>query len=73
MELRHHLLALSFAVTCAATAAPNYHQVAKFSLPGNEGWDYLIVEPKTHHLFISRGTHTVVVDTRTNQAVVYGP
>jgi len=31
-------------------------------LGGEGGWDYLSVDSATHRLFISRGTHVVVVD-----------
>ncbi len=39
-----------------------YHLVKKVKLGGTGGWDYLEVDPATHRLFISRGTHVIVVD-----------
>ena len=39
-----------------------YHLVKKVKLGGTGGWDYLEVDPATHRLFISRGTHVLVVD-----------
>jgi DNA-binding beta-propeller fold protein YncE len=39
-----------------------YHLIKKVRLGGTGGWDYLEVDPATHHLFISRGTHVIVVD-----------
>jgi DNA-binding beta-propeller fold protein YncE len=39
-----------------------YHLIKKVKLGGTGGWDYLEVDPATHHLFISRGTHVIVVD-----------
>jgi DNA-binding beta-propeller fold protein YncE len=39
-----------------------YHLVKKVKLGGSGGWDYLEVDPATHRLFISRGTHVIVVD-----------
>jgi DNA-binding beta-propeller fold protein YncE len=56
-----------FAVTCMPAAAQTaggsgYHLVKKVKLGGTGGWDYLEVDPATHHLFISRGTHYIVVD-----------
>ena len=39
-----------------------YHLVRKVKLGGTGGWDYLEVDPATHRLFISRGTHVLVVD-----------
>jgi hypothetical protein len=31
-------------------------------LVGEGGWDYLNADPGTHRVFISRGTHVMVVD-----------
>jgi DNA-binding beta-propeller fold protein YncE len=39
-----------------------YHLVRKIKLGGAGGWDYLEVDPATHRLFITRGTHVIVVD-----------
>ncbi len=61
------LLFAMFAVICIPAAAQTaggsgYHLVKKVKLGGTGGWDYLEVDPATHHLFISRGTHYIVVD-----------
>src|SRR5271169_1519661 len=45
-----------------ASGSPGYHLVKKMKLGGTGGWDYLEVDPATHRLFISRGTHVIVVD-----------
>jgi len=45
-----------------STGGSGYHLVKKVKLGGNGGWDYLEVDPATHRLFISRGTHYIVVD-----------
>jgi YVTN family beta-propeller protein len=39
-----------------------YHLVKKVKLGGAGGWDYLTVDAATHRIFISRGTHVMVVD-----------
>jgi DNA-binding beta-propeller fold protein YncE len=45
------------------SASPSgYKLVKKVTLGGTGGWDYLEVDPATHRLFISRGTHVIVVD-----------
>ncbi|HKS80371.1 MAG TPA: hypothetical protein VJR23_02595 [Candidatus Acidoferrales bacterium] len=57
--------AFLFHVSAAPLAAPGasgYHVVNKFKLGGEGGWDYITLEPTTHRLFISRGTHVMVVD-----------
>lgn len=51
------LSALSLAVQ-----QPSYHVVARVSLPGEGGWDYLAVDSKAHRLYVSRGTHVAVID-----------
>jgi DNA-binding beta-propeller fold protein YncE len=43
--------------------------VKKVKLGGTGGWDYLEVDPATHRLFISRGTHVVVVDPEQGKIV----
>lgn len=60
------------AVVCAAaiatlTAAPapqgsGYHLLKKLTLGGEGGWDYLSADPVSHRVWISRGTHIMVVD-----------
>jgi DNA-binding beta-propeller fold protein YncE len=44
------------------TDGSGYHLIKKVKLGGTGGWDYLEVDPATHRLFVSRGTHYVVVD-----------
>src|ERR1700683_1447251 len=39
-----------------------YHLIKKVTLGGEGGWDYLLADADTHRVFISRGTHTMVVD-----------
>lgn len=57
--------ALAPAFSLAAPAAPPYHLVRKLSLPGASGWDYIYADGPSHRLYITRGTHVQVVDTRT--------
>ncbi len=45
-----------------SAGASGYHLIKKVKLGGAGGWDYLEVDPATHRLFISRGTHVIVVD-----------
>jgi DNA-binding beta-propeller fold protein YncE len=39
-----------------------YHLLKKVTLGGEGGWDYLTADPGTHRVFLSRGTHIMVVD-----------
>src|ERR1700737_4221945 len=52
--------------TLAAAPAPQgsgYHLLKKVTLGGEGGWDYLSVDPVSHHVYLSRGTHIMVVDS----------
>jgi len=54
----------------ARAAGESGYQLAKKVVLGGEGfWDYLEVDPATHRVFISRGTHVVVVDPASGKAV----
>src|ERR1700756_1421264 len=55
-------LALLLNVGAAAPDASNYHLLKKVILGGEGGWDYLSADPTTHRVYISRGTHIMVVD-----------
>ena len=37
-------------------------------LDGDGGWDYLTADGRSHRLYISRGTHVMVVDTETGKS-----
>ena len=52
-----------------STGGSGYHLVKKVKLGGPGGWDYLEVDPATHRLFISRGTHVIVVDPELGKIV----
>jgi len=45
-----------------AAGNSGYHLLKKVQLGGEGGWDYLTVDQATHRVFISRGTHVMVVD-----------
>jgi len=45
-----------------SASGSGYHLIKKVKLGGTGGWDYLEVDPATHHIFISRGSHVIVVD-----------
>ena len=45
-----------------AQAAPGYHVVHRINAGGEGGWDYVTVDPEGNRLFLSRGTHAMVID-----------
>src|SRR5690242_15202080 len=60
------LAVLAVAFVCAtlalAFAQVKYEVKQKYVLGGDGGWDYLTFDPAGKRLFISRGTHVMVVD-----------
>lgn len=46
-----------------------YHLEKRYKLGGEGYWDYLTIDSPNHRLFISRGTHVMVVDTATGATV----
>lgn len=65
---------LSFLAAYLLVAGSTYAQ-ANFTVMntrhiGGEGpWDYVTVDSSTHHIFLTRGTHTQVVDGATGQVI----
>ncbi len=57
--------------TPRAAAAPHesYHLLKKIVLGGEGGWDLLTLDPGARRLYISRGTHVMVVDVDSYQIV----
>ncbi len=55
------LLVASVHARTAAAQAPNYHVAQRFQAGGEGGWDYPLVDTLRHRLFLSRGTHVMVL------------
>jgi DNA-binding beta-propeller fold protein YncE len=54
---------LSFATAVAPIRqSSGYHVVRRYALGGEGGWDYLLLDPATRRLYVSRGTRVVVID-----------
>jgi DNA-binding beta-propeller fold protein YncE len=52
-----------------AAADGNYHLLKKVVLGGEGFWDYLICDSDTRRVYISRGTHVMVIDADTYAVV----
>jgi len=63
------LLACLTAAGVLQAADPNYHVVKEIQIGGEGGWDYLILDPATHRLYVSHATKIVVADVETGQVV----
>src|SRR5207302_5221301 len=55
------VIAAVFATSAPAFAPAKYEVKQKYVLGGDGGWDYLTFDPAGKRLFISRGTHVMVV------------
>src|SRR4051794_2853294 len=71
---KNRTIAVSLAAAVAAACLPVLAQ-AQFDVTrtlhigGEGGWDYVTVDAPTHRLFITRGTHTMVVDAVTGKTL----
>jgi DNA-binding beta-propeller fold protein YncE len=63
------LMATAAAVTAAKDAPPAYHLVKEIPIAGDTGWDYLSIDSQARRLYVTHGTHIVVVDLDTNTVV----
>ena len=59
---------IAIASVPGALAAQSF-TTEKFNIGGDGGFDYLSVDPASHRVFISRGTHIMVVDAETGKVV----
>ena len=64
-------LALPLGAQTARSAPPagGYHVIHQIAVGGEGGWDYLTFDTAGKRLFLSRGTHVMVVDPATDKVV----
>lgn len=62
------LLVLSLTAVVWA-AGPGYQVVNTYKLGGDGGWDYLTTDSDARRLYISRGTHVMVIDLDSGKSV----
>ncbi len=53
----------------AGTGQPAYRLAATFKIGGDGGWDYATLAPDGQHLYVTRTTHTMVVNVATGKLV----
>jgi DNA-binding beta-propeller fold protein YncE len=51
----------------AVLAEDSYHVVAEWKIGGDGGWDYLAVDPQSKLLYLTRGSHVLIVDTNSGK------
>ena len=52
-----------------AATPPAYHLVKEIPIAGDTGWDYLSIDSQARRLYVTHGTHIVVVDIDTNTVI----
>ena len=65
---RIRVIMLAFLALPSALAAQTF-KVEKFTIGGEGGTDYLNADPATGRVYISRGTHVMVVDEKTGKVL----
>jgi DNA-binding beta-propeller fold protein YncE len=71
MKILKAFLLFCILTFCASANAADvgYHVINKLQLGGEGGWDYLTVDSAARRLYISRGTHVMVLDLDTDKLV----
>src|SRR4051812_42567786 len=62
------LLVVATMIMPAASRAQTF-KVAKWNIGGEGGTDYLVAEPGTGRVFVSRGNHVMVIDGATGKVL----
>jgi DNA-binding beta-propeller fold protein YncE len=60
---------LAIGLSCPHFASAQTFKVDRYSIGGDGGTDYLTAEPGTGRVFVSRGTHVMVIDGRTGKVI----
>lgn len=75
MMVRRGFVLMSALVLAVVTPAgaqdplSGYEKVRKLAIGGEGGWDFLEVDPASQRLFVTRGTHVVVLDLESEKVV----
>src|ERR1019366_1111349 len=63
------VISVSLAAVALAAAGPGYHVVTTYKVGGDGGWDYLTTDSAARRVYISRGTHVMVIDADSSKSV----
>jgi DNA-binding beta-propeller fold protein YncE len=63
------LMSLFLSVVSGSAAAQNWHVLKTFAVGGDGGWDYITMDPATQRLYVTRSTHTMVIDAKTGSTI----
>ena len=62
-------MVLAATAAAAADKAPTYKLLEEILVPGDTGWDYLSIDSEARRLYVTHGTHIVVLDLDSNTVV----
>src|SRR5215831_6769075 len=57
------------AILALAAAGAGYHVTQTYKIGGEGGWDYLTADASARRLYVSRGTHVIVLDLDSGSTV----
>ncbi len=63
------IICVSLTAVALAATGSGYHVVTTYKVGGDGGWDYLTTDSDARHIYISRGTHVMVVDADSGKIV----
>ena len=70
--LRYILTTAAFLMAVFSLAhaqQPTWQATGTLHIGGEGGWDYVTIDPQTNRLFVTRSTHTQVIDTTTGKVI----
>ena len=68
-DCRVLILALLICLGQRGFSQANWTVSATFHIGGEGGWDYITADPATHRLYVTRSTHTMVIDSENGQVL----
>jgi DNA-binding beta-propeller fold protein YncE len=63
------VLILGLAAFCVAAEAPGYKVTKKYPVPGDGGFDYIVFDSSSNHVYVSHGTEVDVLDADSGKVV----
>jgi len=63
------LTLILFAGALQTPAQTDWGMVKTFHVGGEGAWDYVTVDPRTHRLYVTRSTHTMVIDAASGKTI----
>src|SRR6516164_1244535 len=63
------LLVMALSAFLVAATPTGYHVLTEIHIGGEGGWDYLTADSAARRLYVSHGTHVVVVDLDAGKVV----